>query len=153
MYKNEYCDFHIIPFFILACRRPCQNGGRCLGSNVCKCRPGFTGTRCEVFQFPRPTLVEIIRAKRPIVGEEFENGEKSNKISLPFVLSDVGDDNDEDEEQQKTAGYVNQSKLVNILRRFSMPFDDLYKRNTIPPQFRYYRENYADNNRQIYRRR
>lgn len=102
-----------------------------------------------MLQYARPTLVEIIRARRPattnLEGEEgFEGAEKSNKISLPFVLTGGKDDN-EDEEQQRTMGHVDQSKLVNILRRFTMPFDDLYKRNTIPPQFRYLRPNYRSN--------
>ncbi|KAK7501166.1 hypothetical protein BaRGS_00007651, partial [Batillaria attramentaria] len=30
------------------CKRPCQNGGRCVAFNRCKCRPGYTGAQCQL---------------------------------------------------------------------------------------------------------
>ena len=30
------------------CDSPCQNGGCCVGHNVCRCQPGFTGEDCSV---------------------------------------------------------------------------------------------------------
>ena len=33
------------------CKFECQNGGRCVGLNKCKCRPGFTGTQCQIRQY------------------------------------------------------------------------------------------------------
>ena len=33
------------------CKFECQNGGRCVGLNKCKCRAGFTGTQCQIRQY------------------------------------------------------------------------------------------------------
>ena len=54
-------------------------------------------------------------------------GGRPHLIKLPFlptVTSDDGDnsDNEDDESKQRTMGHVDQSKLVNILRKFTMPF-------------------------------
>ena len=62
----------------------------------------------------------IMRAGRP------------HLIKLPFlptVASDDGEnsDNEDDESKQRTMGHVDQSKLVNILRKFTMPFSTMNK--------------------------
>jgi len=59
-------------------------------------------------------------------------GGRPHLIKLPFlptVASDDGDnsDNEDDESKQRTMGHVDQSKLVNILRKFTMPFSTINK--------------------------
>ena len=35
-------------FMLVAqCQYPCQNGGRCVKRNTCKCQDGWTGRYCE----------------------------------------------------------------------------------------------------------
>ena len=42
------------------CRPGCQNGGVCIGANVCQCPPGFSGAQCqtrlEQCNEPRPSI-------------------------------------------------------------------------------------------------
>ncbi|KAK3796935.1 hypothetical protein RRG08_032239 [Elysia crispata] len=38
------------------CKKKCLNGGRCLGQNVCKCLPGWAGSRCEMANCIMPCL-------------------------------------------------------------------------------------------------
>lgn len=32
-----------------------MHGGRCIGTNLCKCAPGLSGNHCEIGQRQRPT--------------------------------------------------------------------------------------------------
>jgi len=34
-------------YFSVTCKRPCQNGGICLGLNRCKCPNGYGGSVCQ----------------------------------------------------------------------------------------------------------
>lgn len=65
-------------------------------------------------------------------GDNSIRGGRPHLIKLPFlptVVSDDrdGSDNEDDESKQRTMGHVDQSKLVNILRKFTMPFSTINK--------------------------
>ena len=61
-------------------------------------------------------------------GDNNIGGGHPHLIKLPFlptVTNDEGDSSDasdDDESKQRTMGHVDQSKLVNLLRKFTMPF-------------------------------
>lgn len=47
--KGAYLSFYVAvhdSFILAVCNPRCQNG-KCTAPNVCKCNPGFQGTRCE----------------------------------------------------------------------------------------------------------
>lgn len=54
IYNNWICTVHtLLPCILLAvCRPPCKNGGHCVRNNVCTCRGGYTGKRCQKSKTP-----------------------------------------------------------------------------------------------------
>jgi len=132
------------------CDGPCENGGQCMGGNVCKCPFRFSGPKCER-ALHRSAIPEDIL---DILGSDAENKEsdnsdryseneqeqdeapkKNNLISLPLMVSNVNEDRQDNEEDEKTAGLVDQNKLVNVLQQFakSMPYlPDIVKRYRVP---------------------
>ena len=39
--------FVLFPYWIVVCRKPCQNGGVCAGNNRCTCPDGYRGRWCH----------------------------------------------------------------------------------------------------------
>jgi len=125
-----------------SCDAPCENGGRCLGNNVCRCLHGYTGSQCQ--RRIRPTIVEIIG---PSPMQFFKPRRPSlHQISLPFAPTVSNEDEEEENDSnERTMGHVDQSKLVNILRKFSLPFREVAEEesaggeNSISLPFKRYR--------------
>lgn len=40
--KNKY--FAVMPI----CQPSCENGGSCIGTDMCRCSKGYYGKRCEI---------------------------------------------------------------------------------------------------------
>ncbi|XP_057289792.1 uncharacterized protein DDB_G0284459-like isoform X2 [Hydractinia symbiolongicarpus] len=116
------------------CNEPCQNGGECIGGNVCKCPPMFSGPKCDRAVHRSVMPGDIMDLMGPLPLEQEASPKKSNAISLPFVLTETNNINeDEDNTHQKTVGQVDQSKLVDILSQFGRPFlPEILKRSKIP---------------------
>lgn len=113
---------------------------------------GFTGSLCQhkMRRRNRPTIVEIIGPAGPffnslpmgpqrphlvklpffpslatssvpmIANDDEVNNGRPHLIKLPFMPTLASDDGDI---SGPTAGHVDQSKLVSILRKFTMPFN------------------------------
>lgn len=41
--------------FLAKCVIPCKNGGRCIGTNICRCPSGLLGKHCEIERIQRST--------------------------------------------------------------------------------------------------
>lgn len=54
IYNNGICNIHrLLPCVLSAiCHPPCKNGGHCMRNNVCTCREGYTGRRCQKSKTP-----------------------------------------------------------------------------------------------------
>ncbi|XP_066918726.1 uncharacterized protein [Clytia hemisphaerica] len=141
--------------FAKPCEQRCQNGGECLGHNVCRCLHGFTGPQCQ-HKLQRPTIVEIIGPSpaaffnNPLMMNMLGGGaparQQPHLVKLPFVPTEVSREEErENESKQRTLGHVDQGKLVEILRKFTMPFmggDEIdasmpFKRYNIPKHQNY----------------
>ena len=51
-YSGEFCQEPV-------CKKPCENGGRCIGPNRCACVYGYTGRYCEIDYRTGPCFREV----------------------------------------------------------------------------------------------
>ena len=70
------CITYTISFhFVAICMPRCQNGGRCLDRNICRCPTFFTGNHCERFSLrdllesPAPQERPYRKLQRLVVSE------------------------------------------------------------------------------------
>lgn len=54
VYNNWIWTVHTLLSCVLlaVCHPPCKNGGHCMRNNVCTCRGGYTGKRCQKSKTP-----------------------------------------------------------------------------------------------------
>lgn len=94
----------------------------------------FSGPKCDRAAHRSIMPGDIMDLMGPLPLEQEASPKKSNAISLPFVLTETNNINeDEDNTHQKTVGQVDQSKLVDILSQFGRPILlEILKRSKIP---------------------
>ena len=82
----------------------------------------FTGSKCDKLNHPRGLSEDILEVLNP--DSENEPLKKSDAISLPILFSDSKEDSNDDDNDSRSIGEIEQNKIVDYLSRLvkNIPF-------------------------------